>query len=120
MGNAPTHLSGELKSDDGNITCLFLLANTTPLLQPMVQGRIENMKRRYRNSLIESVLSSEDAIGIKTFWKNDNRKYDIFNVASLWTDLTVPNLKNGWNKLWPEITPFESEESDTVSVEVTL
>jgi len=32
MENAPTHLFGELKSDDGNITCLFIPANTTPLL----------------------------------------------------------------------------------------
>ena len=35
MDNALTHTSGELKSDDGNITCLFLPANTTFLLQPM-------------------------------------------------------------------------------------
>jgi len=115
MDNAPTHPSGELKSDDGNIACLFLPVNTIPLLQPMDQEIIENMKRRHRKSLIESVLSS--AIGIKQFWKNYNIKNAIFNVASAWADLTVPNLKNGWNKLWPEITPFESEESDTVSVE---
>ena len=49
--------------------------------------------------------------------KNYNIKDAIFNVASAWADLTVPNLKNGWNELWPETTPFESEESDTVSVE---
>ncbi|XP_025197548.1 jerky protein homolog-like [Melanaphis sacchari] len=117
MDNAPTHPSGELKNDDSNITCLFFPENTTPLLQPMDQVIIENMKRRYRKSLIESVLSSEDAIGIKEFWKNYNIKDAIFNVANAWADLSVPNLMNGWNKLWPEITPFESEEFDTVSVE---
>ena len=43
----------------------------------------------------------------------------IFNVASAWTDLTVSNLNNGWNKLWPEQTPSsnESEEIETVSVD---
>jgi len=55
------------------------------------------------------VLSSDDAIGIKEFWKNYNIKDAIFNVASTWADLTVLNLKNGWNKLWPEIIPYESE-----------
>lgn len=68
MDNAPNHPLGEQKSDDGNIICLFLPANTTLLLQPMDQRIIDNMKRRYRKSLIESVLSPEDAIG-KQFGK---------------------------------------------------
>ncbi|XP_050059775.1 jerky protein homolog-like [Aphis gossypii] len=41
----------------------------------------------------------------------------IFNVASAWADLSVSNLKNGWNKLWPEIIPCESEETEPSSVE---
>lgn len=117
MDNAPTHPSGELKSDDGNITCLVLPANTTPLIQPMDQGIIENMKRRYRKYFIESLLSSDDAIGIKEFWKKYTIKDAIFNVASAWADLSVSNLKNGWNKLWPDIIPCESEETEPVSVE---
>uniref|UniRef100_A0A2S2R2Q4 Jerky-like n=1 Tax=Sipha flava TaxID=143950 RepID=A0A2S2R2Q4_9HEMI len=117
MDNAPTHPSGELKSDDGNITCFFLPTNIISLLQPMDQGIIENMKRQYRKSLIESVLSSDNTIGIKECWKNYNIKDAIFNVASAWADLTVPILKNGWNKLWPEIIPYKSKETKTVSVE---
>jgi len=61
MDNAQTHPSGELKSDYGNITRLFLPANTTPLIQPMGQGIIENTKRRYRKYFIESLLLSGDA-----------------------------------------------------------
>lgn len=37
IDNAPTHPSEELKSDDRNITCLFLPANITPLLRTMDQ-----------------------------------------------------------------------------------
>jgi len=70
----------------------------------MDQVIIENMKCRYRKSLVESVLLSEDAIGIKEFLKNNNIKDAIFNVASEWANLNIPNIKNGWNKLWPEIT----------------
>ncbi|KAL4143342.1 hypothetical protein QTP88_005683 [Uroleucon formosanum] len=94
MDNAPTHPSGELKSDDGNITCLFLPANTTPLVQPIDQGIIENMKRQYRKYFIESLLSSDDAIDIKEFWKKYTIKDAIFNVASAWADLSVSDLKN--------------------------
>lgn len=63
------------------------------------------------------MLSSDDAIGIKEFWKKYSIKDAIFNVASAWTDLSVSNLKNGWNKLWPEIIPCESEETEPNSVE---
>lgn len=121
MDNAPTHPpSDALKSDDGKIICLFLPANTTPLIQPMDQGIIENMKRRYRKNFIESLLSSDDAMTVKEFWKNYNIKDAIYNVASAWTDITVSNLKNGWNKIWPEKTSavnVNDEETESVSVE---
>lgn len=115
MDNAPTHPTNELKSDDGQITCLFLPANTTPLLQPMDQGIIENLKRRYRKAFIETLLSSDDAMSVKEFWKLYTIKDAIFNVASAWNDLKVTNLKNGWNKLWPETE--ESEECELVTVD---
>lgn len=54
----------------------------------MDQRIIENMKLRYRKSLIESVLSSEDATDIKEFLKNYNIEDAIFNVASAWADQT--------------------------------
>lgn len=113
MDNAPTHPTGEIKSDDGNITCFFLPANTTSLIQPMDQGIIENMKRRYRKMFIEGLLSSDDAITVKEFWKGYTIKDAIFNVASAWADLTVSNLKNGWNKLWPE-TVNKSQDNEPV------
>lgn len=118
MDNAPTHPLTGLKSDDGKITCLFLPANTTPLIQPMDQGIIENLKRRYRKAFIESVLSTDDSMSVKEFWRNYTIKDAIYNVASSWDDLTVSNLKNGWNKLWPESTidPVP-EETQSVSVD---
>lgn len=94
MDNAPTHSSGELKSDDGKITCLFLPTYTTPFIQPMDQSIIEYMKR-----LIESLLSSDNVMDIKEFWKSYNIKdvYNIkdFNVTRVWDDLTVSNLISG-------------------------
>lgn len=40
LDNAPSHPEDDLKSDDGNITCYFLPANTTSLIQPMDQSVI--------------------------------------------------------------------------------
>lgn len=117
MDNAPSHPYEQLKSDDGKIKCFFLPANTTPLIQPMDQGIIENMKRRYRRSFIENLLSSDDATTIKEFWKTYNIKDAIFNVASAWADLTVSNLKNGWNKLWPESQDSTDDPTDSDCVD---
>lgn len=45
-----------------------------------------------------------------------NKKDTIFNAASTWIDFTVSDLKNGWNKLWSEIIPYMSEDTEIISV----
>lgn len=76
------------------------------------------MKRRYRKYFIERLLSSDDAQSIKEYWKEYTIKDAIFNVASAWSDLSQSNLKNGWNKLWPDAkATVESETGEVVSVE---
>lgn len=35
---------------------------------------------------------------VKEFCKRYNIKDAIFNVATAWADLTVSNLRNGWNE----------------------
>lgn len=62
MDNAPTHPIDELKSEDGNIVCWFLPANTTSLIQSMDQGIIENMKRRYKKQFIKCLLSIKEEV----------------------------------------------------------
>jgi hypothetical protein len=69
MDNAPAHHTCEIKSDDGKITLSFLRANTTPLIQPMDQGIIENMKRRYRKAFIGNLISPDDEMSVKSFEK---------------------------------------------------
>ncbi|XP_047106853.1 jerky protein homolog-like [Schistocerca piceifrons] len=75
------------------------------------------MKRRYRKIFIELLLSSDESTSVKQFWRSYNIKDTIFNVASAWSDLSVSNLKNGWNKLWPQPRGEESEEPECVTVD---
>ena len=50
LDNAPSHSSARtLVSADGKIKCMYLPPNVTSLIQPMDQGVIENIKRRYKN-----------------------------------------------------------------------
>lgn len=61
LDNAPSHpqMETNLASADGNITCFFLPPNTTPLIQPMDQAVIETLKRRYRKTFIQELVSDE-------------------------------------------------------------
>ncbi|XP_046987213.1 jerky protein homolog-like [Schistocerca americana] len=75
------------------------------------------MKRRYRKIFIESLLSSDESTSVKQFWRSYSIKDTIFNVAIAWSDLSVSNLKNGWNKLWPQPRREESEEPKCMTVD---
>lgn len=111
MDNAPTHPSRDMKSDDGKITCHFLPANTTSLVQPMDQGIIESMKRRYRKGFIQKLVSAEQRLTVKDFWKSYTIKDAIFGIAEAWYDVPDETLKNGWNKLWP----VDNMEAQTIT-----
>lgn len=102
MDNAPTHPNSQLKSDCGKITCHFLPANTTALIQPMDQGVIESMKRRYRRGFIQQLVTSGDKLNIKDFWKKYTIKDAVYNIAQAWNDLPSQTLQRAWNKLWPQ------------------
>jgi len=54
LDNASAH-PGEsvLKSEDGNFFVKFLPPNVTALIQPMDQGVIASMKKRYRTNLLK-------------------------------------------------------------------
>ncbi|XP_047111714.1 integrin beta-PS-like [Schistocerca piceifrons] len=54
---------------------------------------------------------------MNAFWRSYSIKDAIFNVASAWSDLSVSNLKNGWNKLWPQPRGEESEKPECVTVD---
>ena len=65
MDNAPSHPSTEeLCSQDGLIKTMFLPANTTSLIQPMDQGMLYNLKRRYTISLLEKMILYEAIDGL--------------------------------------------------------
>lgn len=65
MDNAPAHPSTEeLCSRDGLIKTMFLPANTTSLIQPMDQGVLYNLKRRYKRNLLEKMILYETTDGL--------------------------------------------------------
>lgn len=86
----------------------------------MEQGIIENMKGSYRRRFIESLLSSDNTMTVKEFWKSYNIKDAIFKVANTCTDQTVMKLKNEFNKLWPEPPQATTKSSEAKTVPVSV
>lgn len=121
LDNAPSHPEESLlRSDDENITCYFLPANTTSLIQPMDQSVIETFKRRYRKKFIQDLVMEED-LNLKEYWKAYNLKNVVDNASDAWAEVSNETLKRSWNKLWPELAGeivSETVERDAVTSEL--
>lgn len=109
LNNCPAYPQVEQRtSDDKNITCMFLPANTTSLIQPMDQGVIYTAKRPYKNKLLNEILEvegpatgEEDRRGYKTLQnlKDYNIRSMIYNFASAVKDIKHSTLINSWEEL---------------------
>ena len=110
LDNAPSHPDlPTLVSKDGNIKALFLPPNTTSLFQPMDQGVIEAMKRRYRKALLQKL--DQDGRSIIQFVKQISMKDVVYMTAAAWEDIPSLTLTKSWNKL------LRTESTAEVSVD---
>ena len=102
LDNAPSHPDVEsLCSSDGEISCLYLPPNTTSLIQPMDQGVLETIKRRYKCDLLLRLLNEEnEGLNIAQFTKTLNILDAVLMSAKSWSEVE-------------ESTISECEASDT-------
>ena len=83
------------------LNVFFLPANTTSLIQPMDQGVIESMKRRYslKKLLLADLGTSNPEDTIIEFWKRINIKDAMFMVSAAWNDIPQSTIQASWRKL---------------------
>ncbi|GIY60997.1 tigger transposable element-derived protein 1 [Caerostris darwini] len=107
---------------------LYLPPNTTPILQPMDQQVISNLKKLYTKHLFRRCFEGTEStnLTLREFWK------DHFNIAiclqiidQAWLGVTTKTLTSAWKKLWPEavaeriyeeLEPGVSVEEEVVSL----
>ena len=102
LDNAPAHPSiSTLQSSDGKVITKFLPPNTTSLIQPMDQGILEAMKRRYKKSLLRFLLVQNDCSSksIPEIVKQLTIKDAVYWIAQAWDEISPETLTRGWNKL---------------------
>ena len=112
LDNAPAHPdSSVLVSRDKSITAMFLPPNTTALIQPMDQGVLEALKRRYRRSVLQKILLEDEAgqFVIQCI-KNIDIKDVVYMSAAAWDDIPALTLTRSWNKLLARETVAESDQ----------
>ena len=117
LDNAPAHPEAyKLVSECGKIKVMYLPPNTTSLIQPMDQGIISALKRRYTRKYLNEVLvviedesdKLTDTRGSRTLAniQSYNIRSAICNLASAWSELKMSTLSNCWKSL------LEGEDAD--------
>ena len=128
LDNASSHPdNNDHTLEDGQITCLYMPPNTTSVLQPMDQGVLENIKKRYKKDLLLQLLYEGDSdCNIAEFRKTLNIKYAVLMTAKSWNEVEQQTIAKSWKKLWPIVNgPDEDQHEDStelsdVSVETLL
>ena len=95
---------------------MYLPPNTTTILQPMDQGVLESMKRRYKKAMLQKLLlEDEEGRSVVEFVKNINIKDVVYMLAAAWDDIPSTTLLKSWNKLLSFNSSPESSSDTSAS-----
>ena len=118
LDNAPAHPSPEkLTSCDGKVTTMFLPPNTTSILQPLDQGLLEALKRRYKKCLLRHIVleNSASSLTVPDIVKGLTIKDAVYWVSQAWEDVSPITVKKSWKKLIPS-SDADDNSSDAEEV----
>ncbi|XP_065892463.1 tigger transposable element-derived protein 2-like [Dysidea avara] len=104
----------ELVSNDKKVVAKFLPPNVTAFIQPMDQGVLSSIKRRYRRKILEDlVLQDADGKPVLDFLKSINVLRVIGLISSCWNEISSTTLRKSWRKIFPieESLPLSSSET---------
>ena len=92
----------KLVSDDGKIIAKFLPPNVTSLIQPMDQGVIQTLKKRYKKKLLRGLIIADDrGSSIIDYLKSINMKNVVEILAESWDEIQALTLRKSWRKILP-------------------
>lgn len=116
LDNAPSHPDDdELRC--GEIRAIFFPANVTSLIQPMDQGVLENLKKKYRRRLLQHLVQSDDE-SVADVLRNVSLRDVVYWIADSWEEVQPTTVIKSWTKFVPElVTPIEKindDDSETI------
>ena len=116
LDNCPAHPdASQLVSPDNLVTATYLPPNVTSLVQPMDQGVLEMLKRKYRKSLVRDLLLSEEEEDVTAYLKKVNMLTIAEKSAAAWDEIPATTPRRSWAKLLP-IPEADAEDCDAQQV----
>ncbi|XP_050526828.1 jerky protein homolog-like [Daktulosphaira vitifoliae] len=114
LDNAPSHPSeSTLKTMDGQIFVYYLPPNVTSLIQPMDQGVISCLKRKYKKIFLLYLLQENCYDSMKELLKTWTIKDAIFAVCNAWENVPASTLRLSWVKILDQGYGDEENVEDT-------
>ena len=105
----------ELVSRDGKIRAKFLPPNVTSLIQPMDQGVLESIKRRYKRKILEKlILQDGEGVPILDFLRGINMLQISNIIAVCWDEISAQTLRLSWRKILPEGADLGSDGEHSI------
>lgn len=99
LDNAPSHPNEE-ELHSGDIRALFLPPNVTSLIQPMDQGILQSLKKKYRRILLQNLLlATEGEESVIGFLKTVTVKDVLYWIAESWNDIKPETIAKCWHSL---------------------
>ena len=92
----------ELISADGKVIVKFLPPNVTSLIQPMDQGILVAIKRRYRRKILEELVFQNDhGTSVVNFSRGIHLLKVSEMIAASWNEIQPKTLRLSWRKIFP-------------------
>lgn len=119
LDNAPTHPENIECEEEPGIKCIFLPPHVTSIVQPMDQGVIECLKRRYKTKLLSEILAKMEFDGKSLIdaLKAVNIKDVILMVAAAFHEIPSSTFVKSWRKAWPDIEKIVESSSNDICLE---
>ena len=92
----------ELISKDGKVIAKYLPPNVTSLIQPMDQGVLESLKRRYRRKILEELIfQDEEGTTIPDYLKRIKMLKVSNLIGACWDEIPNKTFQLSWSKIIP-------------------
>jgi hypothetical protein len=121
VDNCTAHPHG-LVSREGTIKCHFLPPNVTSLIQPLDQGFLEGVKKRYRKYMMLQLLQEQDihrekgsVLPLHMLLKAITLKDTVYMVERAWRETTEETIKIFRKALHLQESNPEDEDDETTS-----